>query len=55
VYVGDQSGGRLFVLEGPQLVERRGYFAVDGGPPIQACAVNAMLGYSNVSDVLALP
>jgi len=55
LYVGDQSGGRIFVLEGPQLVERRGYFAVDGGAPIQACAVNPTLGYSNVSDVLAQP
>ncbi len=56
VYVGDQNGGRLFVLEnvGNQLLVRRG-FAADGGVPIQACAVNPTTGVSNVSDVIAIP
>jgi hypothetical protein len=56
LYVGDQNGGRVFVLEGTagQLSERRGYFA-DGGAPIQACPVSPTLGYSNVSDLLAVP
>ncbi len=57
VYVGDQNGGRLFVLENNAgvLSERRGYLAPDGSGPIQACAVRATLGYSNVSDVIAVP
>lgn len=56
IYVGDQNGGRVFVLElaGDQLIERRGY-TPDGGAPIQACAVGGEVPVSNVSDVLAVP
>jgi hypothetical protein len=54
LFVGDQSVGRMFVLEdtGAQLVERRGY--ADGGTPAQACGRNPA-GFGNVSDVVALP
>ncbi|MHB8874783.1 MAG: MXAN_6577-like cysteine-rich protein [Myxococcaceae bacterium] len=55
VYVGDQIGGRVFVLDrdGGQLIERRGYGAV--AAPIQACAVDPAVGFSNVSDLLTVP
>ncbi|MFZ5471245.1 MAG: MXAN_6577-like cysteine-rich protein [Myxococcota bacterium] len=55
VFVGDQNGGRIFVLEisNNQLVERAGFNAAR--PPVQACAVDPMTNYSNVSDVLAVP
>ncbi len=56
VYVADQNGGRVFVLEntGNALTERRGYVS-DAGAPIQACSVDPARGLSNVSDVLAVP
>ncbi len=55
-YVGDQNGGRVFVLDivGTQLVERRGYFG-DAGLPISACAPDPVTGIANVSDVFAVP
>ena len=55
-YVGDQNGGRIFVLDinGNTLGERRGYFG-DAGAAISACAPDAITGIANVSDVLALP
>lgn len=55
VYVADQNGGRLFVLEisGGQLIERRGYSTAEG--PIQACAVDPVKLFSNVSEVVAVP
>jgi hypothetical protein len=56
LYVGDQNGGRVFVLElaGDQLVERRGY-AGDAGAPLQMCPVDPVLGFGNVSDLLRVP
>ena len=55
-YVGDQNGGRIFVLDitGSTLTERRGYFG-DAGAPISACAPDPITGIANVSDVLAVP
>ena len=55
-YVGDQNGGRLFVLDvgAAGLGERRGYFG-DAGLPLAACPKNAVTGFANVSDVLATP
>lgn len=56
VFVGDQNGGRLFVLElnGNSLTERRGYYG-DAGQPIDACAVDPVTKIGNVSDVLSVP
>jgi hypothetical protein len=56
-YVGDQNGGRIFVLDignNGTLTERRGYFG-DAGAAIAACAPDAITGIANVSDVLAVP
>lgn len=55
-YVGDQNGGRIFVLDivGSSLVERRGYFG-DAGTVITACAPDPITGIANVSDVIAIP
>ncbi len=49
VFVADQSGGRIFVLD-----------ASDGGltqkgQPIQACAYDPITGFANVADILSLP
>jgi hypothetical protein len=57
LYLGDQAGGRVFVVESLgdlRLVERRGHNPVDGGPPILACPrEQGML--SLVIDVVAVP
>jgi len=56
IYLGDQNGGRMFVLElkaDGGIVERRGYNATSG--PVQACPVDPELQVSNVIDVLAVP
>jgi hypothetical protein len=54
LYVGDSNCGRVFSLDvvGNQLVERRGYAAVDGGPPLQVCPLDPTLGFSNVASLL---
>ncbi|MBI3185555.1 MAG: hypothetical protein HYZ28_25735 [Myxococcales bacterium] len=54
LYVGDQTAGRVFVLElnGTSLAERRGYS--DGGSPVLACPVGTM-GFSSVNDLIAVP
>lgn len=54
IFVGDQSAGRMFVVDVADggLVEKRGYSAQG---PLDVCPVNATTGYSNVSDVLAVP
>jgi len=51
-YVGDQSSGRLFILDiaQGQLTQVVGYGA-DGGVPLQPCAP----GVSSVSDILSVP
>ncbi len=51
-YVGDQSSGRLFVLDigQTQLTQVVGYGA-DGGVPLQPCPP----GLSSVSDILSVP
>jgi hypothetical protein len=57
LYLGDQAGGRVFVVEsdGGTLVERRGHNAVaGGGPPIAAC-VREGGRLSLVIDVIAVP
>ena len=56
VYVGDQNGGRLFVLDvaGTTLSERRGYFG-DAGAAISVCTPDPITGIGNVSDVLVVP
>ena len=56
VYIGDQNGGRVFVLDitGNSLGERRGYRG-DAGAAISACAVDPITRIANVSDVLAVP
>lgn len=56
IYLGDQNGGRLFVLEvnGNSIGERRGYFG-DAGAAITACTPDMTTGIANVSDVLAVP
>ena len=56
VYLGDQNGGRVYVLDvsATGFGERRGY-AGDAGEPVYACPVDATTGYGNVSDVLAVP
>lgn len=56
VYLGDQNGGRVYVLDvsATGFGERRGY-AGDAGVPVAACPVDAVTGYGNVSDVLAVP
>lgn len=56
IYLGDQNGGRLFVLEvnGNSLGERRGYFG-DAGAAITACTPDMTTGIANVADVLAVP
>lgn len=56
VWLGDQNGGRLFVLEvgASSLTELRGY-AGSAGAPIQACGLDPVTGIANVSDVLAVP
>lgn len=54
LFVGDQNGGRLFVLTvgaDGSLTERRGYSTGQG--PIQACALNG--DFSNLIDLVALP
>lgn len=55
-YVGDQNGGRIFVLDidGGTLGERRGYFG-DAGAAISACTPDPVTGIANVSDVLVVP
>jgi hypothetical protein len=55
-WLGDQNGGRLFVLEvgASTITERRGY-AGTGGGPIQACGPDPITGIANVADVLAVP
>lgn len=55
-YVGDQNGGRIFVLDigANTLGERRGYFG-DAGAAISACAPDPVTGIANVSDILAVP
>lgn len=54
VYAADQSAGRLFVFDivNNQLVEKRTY--ANGQEPLLVCPVDAMTGYSNVGDVLAI-
>jgi Stigma-specific protein, Stig1 len=56
VWLGDQNGGRLFVLDvaPTALTERRGYSGSAGGP-IQACGLDPITGIANVADVLAVP
>jgi len=57
LYLGDQAGGRVFVVEsdGGTLVERRGHNPMaGGGPPIAAC-VREGGRLSLVSDVIAVP
>ncbi len=56
LYLGDQVGGRVFVVEsdGGNLVERRGYNPMDGGPPIPACPRDPGLP-SLVIDMIAVP
>jgi len=56
LYLGDQAGGRVFVVEsdGGNLVERRGYNPVDGGAPISACPQDRGMP-SLVIDVIAVP
>ena len=55
-YVGDQNGGRIFVLDinGNTLGERRGYFG-DAGAAISACTLDPITGIANVSDILSVP
>ncbi len=55
-YVGDQNGGRIFVLDitGNTLGERRGYSG-DAGAAIAACAVDPVTHIANVGDILAVP
>jgi len=55
LFLADQAGGRVFVLESvdDRLVERRGHNPVDGGPPIPACSRDG--GVSLVIDVIAVP
>lgn len=56
VYLGDQNGGRMFVLElkaDGGIVERRGFHATSG--PLQACPVDPERQVSNLIDVLAVP
>lgn len=55
VWVSDQNGGRLFVLDldGGVLSERRGFNVPQG--PVAACAVDPITGIGNVSDVLLVP
>jgi len=55
LFLGDQAGGRVFVLQSAdnQLIERRGHNSVDGGPPIPACSRDG--GVSLVIDVIAVP
>lgn len=56
VWLGDQNGGRLFVLDVSDagVAERRGYAGSAGGP-IQACGADPITGIANVADVLAVP
>lgn len=56
VYLADQNAGRVFVFDVTDagFGERRGY-AGDAGLPVQACAVDAVTGIANVSDVVVLP
>lgn len=54
LFIGDQNGGRLFVLTvgaDGSLTERRGYGTTPG--PVQACSLNG--GFSNLIDLVALP
>ena len=55
-YVGDQNGGRVFVLDinGSTLGERRGYFG-DAGAAISACPPDSVTGIANVADILSVP
>jgi hypothetical protein len=57
LYLADQSGGRIFVVESQsdhRLVERRGHNPVDGGPPIVACPRDGEM-LSLVIDIIAVP
>ncbi len=57
LYLGDQAGGRIFVVESQsdhRLVERRGHNPVDGGPPIIACPRDGEMP-SLVIDIIAVP
>ena len=57
LYLADQSGGRIFVVESQsdhRLVERRGHNPVDGGPPIIACPRDGEM-LSLVIDIIAVP
>jgi hypothetical protein len=54
LFLGDQNGGRIFVLQAGDagLVEERGYSVAQ---PIQACVLDPITGIANVSDVLSVP
>ena len=57
LYLGDQAGGRVFVVESlgdHQLIERRGHNPVNGGPPLLVCPRDAGM-LSLVIDVIAVP
>jgi len=56
LYLADQSGGRIFVVESQsdhRLIERRGHNPIDGGPPIIACPRDGEMP-SLVIDIIAV-
>src|SRR5262249_1212993 len=61
LYIGDNLSGRVFVVQvmaqdgGIQLVERRGYVAADGSPPLSACPTNPTTQQAYVSDMISVP
>jgi len=61
LYIGDNLSGRVFVVQvvtqdgGTQLVERRGYATIDGGPPLIACPTNPTTQQAYVSDMISVP
>jgi hypothetical protein len=58
IYLGDQNGGRLFVLQlmDGKLVQLRGY-APEAAQPVQVCPFldDPAINFSNVADVLVVP